>query len=397
MTPPRTLETIGTRRWLILAVGIIAQTTTTTFLYGLAFLIPQLQAEQGLSLAEAGFLVTTPIFGLLACLIAWGVVADRRGERIVMAAGTGAAGLVLLGSIALPGLVALGAAWALAGACAAAVNAASGRVVIGWFDTSQRGMAMGIRQTAQPLGVGLASATLPAIGQHWGFRAALAFPAILCLVSAALVAVVIIDPPRPQRTRARVRSPYRFPHLWRLHVASALLVVPQFVVSTFALTYLVSRQEWDAVMAGQLVAAVQLAGAAARIGAGVWSDRVRSRTRPMRLIALLATASMALWVLGDMLVSWLALAALLLALVVTVAPNGLALTSVAETAGPSWAGRAISIHNTSQNVIALVVAPLFGGIIGGTSYAVAITVAGILPALAVLIIPVRMETLEPLA
>jgi sugar phosphate permease len=41
----------------------------------------------------------------------------------------------------------------LGGAAAASTNAASGRVVAGWFTRSRRGLAMGIRQMAQPLGV----------------------------------------------------------------------------------------------------------------------------------------------------------------------------------------------------------------------------------------------------
>jgi sugar phosphate permease len=38
---------------------------------------------------------------------------------------------------------------------AASSNSASGRLVVGWFPPERRGLAMGIRQTAQPLGVGL--------------------------------------------------------------------------------------------------------------------------------------------------------------------------------------------------------------------------------------------------
>jgi sugar phosphate permease len=42
------------------------------------------------------------------------------------------------------------------------VFAASGRLVLGWFGPGERGLAMGLRQTAQPLGTMLAAAILPA-------------------------------------------------------------------------------------------------------------------------------------------------------------------------------------------------------------------------------------------
>src|SRR3546814_6237667 len=46
----------------------------------------------------------------------------------------------------------------LAGAAAASTASASGRVVVGWFPPERRGLAMGIRQMAQPVGeIGRAS------------------------------------------------------------------------------------------------------------------------------------------------------------------------------------------------------------------------------------------------
>ena len=117
------------------------------------------------------------------------------------------------------------------------------------------------------LGVGIAAATLPPLAHRFGFDAAVALPAVLCLVAAALVWFVVVDPPRPARTAAAAASPYRARAgtLVRLHTASAMLVVPQFMAATFAVTYLVSARGWSPVAAGQLVAVVQVVGAAGRI------------------------------------------------------------------------------------------------------------------------------------
>ena len=83
------------RRWLILFVGLIAMTAGCTFQYGIAYLIPALRQE-GFSLELASVLVACPTIGLLLTLIAWGAAADRWGERVVLSAGLGLAGLILL-------------------------------------------------------------------------------------------------------------------------------------------------------------------------------------------------------------------------------------------------------------------------------------------------------------
>jgi len=383
------------RRWFILAAGLTAQATTSSFLYGLPFLIPALQADHGLTLTSAGVLISAPLLGLLLALIAWGAAADRFGERNVMTIGLAMTGVFLLASLALPGFVLFGAGLLVAGACSASVNAASGRVVLGWFSARERGLAMGIRQTAQPIGVGIAAATLPLLAEHFGFATAVALPAVLCLLSAVLVWFVVVDPPRRAATTAESASPYagsRAATLVRLHAASSMLVVPQFVAATFAVTFLVSARDWSPIAAGQLVAVVQVVGAAGRILAGVWSDRAGSRTGPMRIIAVLAVLTMLLWGLGDAVDSWLAVGALVAALIVSVTDNGLGFTATAELAGPFWAGRALGVQNTAQNVAAMAAAPLFGALITGFGYPIALGVAAVFPAVGAVLTPVAGES-----
>ncbi|HJQ45905.1 MAG TPA: MFS transporter [Amycolatopsis sp.] len=387
-------STESKRRWGILALGLAAQTASCSFLYGIPFLVPEMRADAGLSLAEAGTVVAAPSIGLLFTLIAWGAAADRYGERVVMALGLGISSLLLFAvGLGSPSMSLLFALFLLAGATTASVNAASGRAVMGWFSPTERGVAMGIRQTAQPLGVGIAALALPPIAQHWGFRAALLFPAGLALVVALLVAWLVIDPPRPEKKASEPKpaSPYRQPTLWRLHGASALLVVPQFAVSAFAPVYLVSAHHWSPMSAGWFLAAVQALGALGRLGSGYWSDRVGSRLRPMRQLAIASAAVMLLVAVGDLTWPWVVLLALVLAAVITVADNGLGFTASAELAGIAWAGRAMGAQNTAQNVAASLTPPLLGLVIGDSRYALAFCAAAIFPVLAIFLTPVRAE------
>jgi MFS family permease len=394
---PRSSD-IGSRRWLILAVGIAAQAATCCFLYGLSALIPVLRSAEHVTLATAGTIVAAPTLGLIVTLIGWGALADRYGERLVMAIGVGLAGLLLLAAQWVHGSLALEVVFALAGAAAASVNAASGRVVLGWFAVEQRGLAMGLRQTAQPLGVALGALGLPPLSHAYGFRVALLFPAFLCVAVAVAVAVLVIDPPRARRAAgtAKPASPYQSGTLWRVHASSALLVVPQMTVSAFGLDYLVTSWHWSATVAGWLVAAIQGVGAAGRVAAGRWSDRVHSRLRPMRQIAVAASVVMLSLALGDLVSPVLALVSLLAAYVITVTDNGLGFTSTAEMAGPAWAGRALGVQNTGQNVVSFLTPTLIGLLIGATGYASAFALVAVFPLLGVMVVPVRRETLRPL-
>ncbi|WP_414935788.1 MFS transporter [Amycolatopsis sp. cmx-11-51] len=385
----------GKRRWRILALGLAAQTASCSFLYGIPFLVPSMQRAEGLTLAEAGTVVAAPSLGLLFTLILWGAAADRYGERLVMAIGLGVSGLLLV--YAATGDHSLGilfGVFLLAGASTASVNAASGRAVLGWFGPAERGFAMGIRQMAQPLGVGVAAFGLPPLADRWGFQVSLVLPAVAAIVVALLVAWLLVDPPRPEPGTAageKPPSPYRKPALWRVHGASALLVVPQFTVSAFTPVYLVTMHHWTAASAGWFVGAVQILGALGRLVSGYWSDRVGSRLRPMRQLAISSAAVMLLVALGDATGPWLVLLALVLAAVITVSDNGLGFTASAEMAGLAWAGRAMGTQNTGQNIAAALTPPMLGLVIGDSRYALAFCVAAIFPVLAAFMVPCADE------
>lgn len=381
------------RRWAVLAVGTFGQAATSAFIYGIPMLVPALRRE-GLSLFECSLLVSAPMFGLLLTLILWGAAADRYGERTVIALGVGGAAVLLLVASLVHGFVPLGVLLVVAAAAGASVNAASGRVVMGWFPVNERGLAMGTRQTAQPLGVALAALGLPPLSRAHGAHVALMFPAVLCAVAALLVVLVLIDPPRPQHAAdgAPARSPYRGSRdLARVHLSSAMLVVPQFAVSAFALVYLVSERHWDPSTAGRVLFAFNVAGAAGRILTGVWSDRVRSRLRPMRQLAVASATLMVLVAAGAQWHQWWIVGAFALGAVVTVADNGLAYTSVAELAGSQWSGRALGVQNTVQNLVAVLTAPVLAVVIGDNRYALGFALVTIAPLIAVATTPVRAE------
>jgi MFS family permease len=171
-----------------------------------------------------------------------------------------------------------------------------------------------------------------------------------------------------------------------------LLVVPQVVVWTFTLVWLMTDRGWSAASAGALVTGAQVLGACGRVAAGRWSDRVGSRLRPIRTIAMAAAVAMAVLALTDQLGSPVSIAVMIAASVITVSDNGLAFTAIAEIAGPFWSGRALGTQNTSQLLAAGIAPPLFGGLITTAGYPAAFAACAVFPLVALPLVPVNVQT-----
>ena len=375
----------------MLGASVAAQASCSIAINGPAFLIPSLQDDRRLSLAQAGTVAGMPVAGVMVALFAWGLLVDRVGEKAVLLAGLG--GTAALGVLAtlVDGTLALSAVLFVTGMAAACTGSASGRIVVGWFPPERRGLAMGVRQMAQPLGVAVAAATIAVTAENVSLRAALCIPVVTVALAFVAVLALVLDPPRPSATAALTANPYRASwFLTRVHGVSVLLVIPQFLVWTFSLTWLVQERHWSAAAAGALVAVTHLLGALGRIAVGHLSDVAGSRVRPLRWVALAAGASMALLALTEPL--GVAVLLLVIASTVTVADNGLAFTSVAERAGSYWSGRALGLQNTAQYVAAAAVAPVAGLAISQWGYAATFAISAMCPVLAAAVVPVHDET-----
>jgi sugar phosphate permease len=382
----------------MLAIALAATLFSNVFINGVAFLIPTLHVELGLDLASAGLVSSMPSFGMVVTLIAWGYVVDRVGERFVLAVGSALTAAAAFAAASVHSLFAVGVLLFLGGMAAASSNSASGRLVVGWFPPEQRGLVMGIRQTAQPLGVGLGALVIPQLAQSHGVSVALLFPAVVCAVAAVISAVGVIDPPRPPRAEApaeHLANPYKNSSvLWRIHAVSVLLVVPQCLVWTFTLVWLMTDRGWSAASAGTMVTFAQVLGAGGRIAAGRWSDRTGSRLKPIRTIAIGAAIAMGLLALTDELRSPLSIVIMVAASVITVSDNGLAFTAIAEIAGPFWSGRALGTQNTSQLLTAGIVPPVFGALITAAGFPLAFAVCAVFPLVALPLVPVHADPMR---
>lgn len=393
-----TFELGSGARWSIMAISLGVTASSFLFINGVAFLIPSLQGRRGIPLTEAGLLASMPSWGMVVTLVLWGYVLDRVGERFVLMVGSALTAAAAYAAASAHSLLMVGVFLFMGGMAAASCNAAGGRLVSAWFPPHQRGLAMGIRQTAQPVGIALGALIIPELAES-GPQRGLMFLAVLCTVATVASAIGIVDPPRkPRKTVAvaELASPYRGSFaLWRIHAVAGLLMVPQTVTATFVLVWLMDHHGWSAAAAGGLITFSQLLGALGRIAVGRWSDRVGSRMRPVRIIAIAAAAALFLLALTDGNASGYDVLLMVAVSVLALLDNGLEATAITELAGPYWSGRALGVQNTTQRLVAAAGPPVFGALIMAAQYPAAWALCALFPLAAVPLVPTGSVPPEP--
>ena len=365
----------------MLAAGTAAAAAGSALFIGPAVLAPAIRDEFDASLSEVGVLLASLWVGSILTLLLWGLLADRLGERVVLGTGLG-----------MCGVLAAAAGWAgdfwvllgllfLASAAGASVNAASGRAVMQWFGPEERGLALGIRQTAIPLGIGICAIVLPTVESAAGLEAAFAFLGGLC-ISAALVALAVVReaPVRDSELEGdAIPWTLRDSRLWTLSIGSGLYLGAQIPLMSFAVLFLHDVHGLSPARAGVVLAIFQAGAVLTRIGAGRLSDQLGNRLRPLRWIGLASAAGLlATALLAQSRIS-LVVTVIVVAGAVSMAWNGLSLTVAAELAGRARSGAAIGFQQTTLGVIGVLVPVLFANLVEATSWRTAFALSAVGP------------------
>ena len=364
-------------RWVVLAAGTLTQTSYAAIYFGVAVLAPALQDAYGLSLRQLGLLLAAVNAGSLVTLLAWGLAADRLGERPVAAVGLSVAAAALAAGAFAATFAPLLAALLVAGAAAAGQNAATGRAVMHWFVREERGLALGIRQTAVPIAGAIVSLALPHVSVRTGILGLAAGCALATLAAAALLREA-----RSPEGEAALLPPLqtlRDRRIWRLSWGSSLLLAPQICLVGFVVVFLHERRGFSAAGAAAVLAAVQLLGIAARVAAGRWSDLRATRVVPIRRIALAMAAAVALTAALASAPRLALVPALVVAGVLAMSWNGLSFTLAAETGGHARSGAALGLQQTALALASAVLPPAFAVVVGATSWAAGFALVALAP------------------
>jgi len=235
---------------------------------------------------------------------------------------------------------------------------AGNQILMNTVPKAHRGLIFSIKQSGAPIGSAFAGIFLPFVANHVGWATALAIAACLAGVTAFLV--------EPFRLQLDARQSHPSIDAFGSLFSSQMLTTPfkavrgasglthlaytgfAFAVvqgSVFALyvTYLVTTVGTDLAAAGAAFAAMQLAGAIARIVVGWVADRVRSAL--MVLAALGIASSITMAVIGYMQLSWgwnVILAISALAGFCAASWNGVLMSEIAKVSPPDYVGQTTS-------------------------------------------------------
>jgi sugar phosphate permease len=362
-------------RWLILASGTLASTSLSAVQIGISAIAPAIRSDFGLSLAQMGVVLAATNVGMTLTLLPWGIVSDRIGERLSIVTGLTGAAFALAAAAETDRFAGLVAALIATGALGASVNSASGRAVMHWFGPAERGLALGIRQAAIPIGGFAGAIALPALVSAGGVHAAFIALAGNALLWAGLAGLVLRERHVDEDIAGEFVSPLRDLRMWLLCSASALVLAGQLAIMAFVVLFLHDARGFSTAHAALVLAAVQVGGVAIRIAVGRRSDR-EGRRVPLfvRLSAVLAVAlaTAAALVEGPIFVL---VPVLVVAGVFGMSWNGLSFTAAAEAAGPRRSGAAIGFQQTVLGVGGIVIPIAFAAVVAGASWRVAFLAA----------------------
>ncbi len=359
----------------MLAAGSVAQACFSTVGFAVPVLAPELRDEFDLSLTQVGVVVAAEWIGLTLSMLPWGFAADRFGERWTLAAGLTGCSACLAGAAFAPEFVSLVALLGLGGVFGGSVQSGSGRAVMGWFGSDERGLALGVRQTAVPVGGVVAAIAIPLLG---GSREGFLFLSGLVLAGAVVGVLFLRSGAEHELEAADLESTLRDRRLWTVCGASGLYVVAQVALMSFVVLFLHEARGFSIGAAAAVLAVSQVLAAALRIGIGRWSDVLGSRVRPLRLVGIVVAVMLGCVAATATSDTWILVPAIAAATGLSMAWNGLSFTVAAELGGRR-SGVAIGVQQTSLGLAGVAVPVAFAATVSATSWQAAFALAAVFP------------------
>jgi MFS family permease len=363
----------------------------STAVYCAPVMAPAAAPALGLAPAAIGYFVTAVYVGSMVGTVAAGGWVGRFGPIRVSQAGLllCLAGLAIAASAWLPAVL-VGAL--ILGLGYGPATPASSVILVRAAPRHLLALTFSIKQTGVPLGTAIAGAAVPALVLALGWQgAALAIGAACAVCAAALLPVRARydagrNPAAPVSLRSAVAPVgliLRDRTLLELSLVSFIYAGMQITLLAYLVTFLVEDFSLSLVLAGMVMAASQLTSVAARIGWGMFADRVASRRVTLGLLgigmgvtamsALAATPDWPLWALFAFAMAYGATA---------VGWNGVFLAEIARLAPRDRVSDATGGSAFFTFLGVVVTPPLFHGLLTMTSsYAMTYALFG-LPALA---------------
>lgn len=356
--------TSGERRLLALAVG--SQASISVASWGLGALGPELRAEFGLSAAALGALFAAGFIGNAVILVPAGTLVDRIGPRRPLIAGGLLSGAALVAAGLAPTAPLVGVALFAFGLVAAFVAVAGTVSVFHGFDTSRRGMALGVRQMAVSAGGLVAAGMLPGLAAVGGVRLALVASGALAATFATAFGLASPGGPLHEQAPGRridIAGLLRTPGIARVVAISAVHVTALTAALNFAVPA-IRDDGASAPVGAALFAVMSVSAMVARLMWGRVADlaggtRRRATLRDVGLVTL--AGALLYWAAGPAGAA-VQLPAMFVFAFGAMGANGLLYLIAGELTGPARAGQAVGLVSMVLFGWSALMSPLLGRI-----------------------------------
>jgi len=266
----------------------------STAVYCAPVMAPAAAPALGVTPAAVGYFVTVVYLGSMIGTVTAGGWVGRFGPILVSQVGLllCLVGLAVAASGALPAVL-VGAL--LLGLGYGPATPASSVILARAAPPHMLALTFSIKQTGVPLGTAIAGAAVPLLVLALGWQAAALAIGIACALCAAALAPIRgrYDAGRNPAAPVSIRSAFapvalivRDRELLELSLVSFIYGGMQITLLAYLVTFLVESFSLSLVLAGMVMAASQLTSVAARIGWGVFADRIATRRATLGLLGI---------------------------------------------------------------------------------------------------------------
>ena len=387
------------RRPLMLGVILASQTIANVGPLGIPAIASLIRADLGLTLTQAGSMLSAYYIGPILMSLPAGTLADRWGVKRIIVLGQVVIALGLLALSTSGSYATLMVLTALAGCGYGMLNPSSTQAVIAWSPPRHRASIVGLKQVGLPFGGMLGAVLLPALALPLGWRTAVVISALPVAAGALVSLAIYRDPPgeampAPPGARGSFAEVVGMRDVWLVSMATLVFAAMQTIWMAFLALYLQSVVGLSLLAASRYLALAQFGGMAGRMSFALLSDRALAGGRRVPLVIAgcgSALCSLAISAVGPGTPAlWLLPLALLFGFV-GIGWNGVQLTLLAELAGRRAAGTALGLGLAVSSVGVTLGPPIFGYLVTFTGsfripwIALALTMLGALA----LLYPVR--------
>jgi MFS transporter, ACS family, hexuronate transporter len=399
-TQRRSLTSAAYYPFVVIGLAVLSHGGFALSGQGFTPFYPFIQDDFDLTRTQVGFITGTIFAAATVTSSGFGWTIDRFGVRVMAGSMMILSGMVVASLYFASSFLLLLLIAAVMGSLRPVGHPAGTKAIVDWVGPKRRGTAMSVKQAGNPILGALAAAIVPPLAVAFGWR--IAAVALGGFIAAGGVLILALYRDKPGTASRKETTTSFFTGMGKvmrdrdisLAVAFGFpMVGAQVATLTYFILFLNDELGVPVIVAGGMLAVLQVANIVMRIGWGIISDTLgKGRRKPVLFFAGSMTAIVLLIValLPDGAPTW-ALILIAIALGGT-ATSWVSVHSVmlSELSDPSEVGITIGYASTVSRTGIVIAPPIFGYIADTASYQAAwLTLVGAIIVGMLFLVPIR--------